>query len=214
MTRPILLLGFEPFGSHTVNPAQRIVEAYATQTFEWPVECRIAPVATRPLSEHLDHWLETLQPSAVLALGLAPTSTIRIERVAVNLADFRIPDAEGQQPIDQKIESLGPDAYFSTLPTRGLQRELNLQGIPSTLSETAGTYVCNWLLYQLLHRAQTTKSSFIAGFIHIPHLPEMIASSLRTSSAVASLPPSMCFPTQMRAIQIALRYIHGYLMSQ
>lgn len=100
---------------------------------------------------------------------------ITVERVAINVDDARIPDNKGQQPIDEPIVANGPAACFSTLPIKAIVSALRQQGIPASVSQTAGTFVCNHVMYGLLHQLQG-KSGQKGGFIHIPYLPEQAAA--------------------------------------
>jgi pyroglutamyl-peptidase len=202
----ILLLGFEPFDGHDINPSARIVDAL-TQHHPLPGTCgAILPVDEHGVRSQLPALLEATQPHAILALGLGGGPAIRIERIAVNLADFRIPDAKGHQPTDAPIEPHGPDAYFSTLPCRELFTQLNQSHIPTTLSDTAGTYLCNFLLYQLLHYASSHPSRPTAGFVHLPMLPEMAAKAA-LATPPKPIPPSMHFSTMLRAVQLIVRQL-------
>ena len=120
--------------------------------------------------------LEEAHPAAVLCLGEATRRpAISIERVAVNLLDFRIPDNAGAQITDQPIREDGPAAYFSTLPVRALLNALHGSKLPAELSLTAGSYLCNQIFYTLMHALAAQGSKVTAGFIHLPALPEQAA---------------------------------------
>ena len=120
--------------------------------------------------------LETYQPRLTIAVGQAGGRVdITVERVAINVDDARIPDNKGQQPIDEPIVANGPAACFSTLPIKAIVSALRQQGIPASVSQTAGTFVCNHVMYGLLHQLQG-KSGQKGGFIHIPYLPEQAAA--------------------------------------
>ena len=111
------------------------------------------------------------RPDAVLCVGQAGgRAAITPERVAINLMDARIPDNAGFQPVDQPVVPGGPDAYFATLPVRRMAETIEKAGIPAQISNTAGTYVCNCLLYTLLHTAAVEYPGMPGGFIHVPYV--------------------------------------------
>lgn len=111
-------------------------------------------------------------PDWVLCVGVAADrNTISIERVAVNLDDARLPDNDGEQPLDRPAVKGGPAAYFSTLPLRAMVARLKKENIPCELSMSAGTFVCNHVFYALMHLTAQSGSQFRAGFVHVPDLP-------------------------------------------
>lgn len=209
MTPTILLLGFAPFGPYTQNPTQQLAEALADHA-PW-LRTSVLPVDRHKAAKLADQATSTHKPHAVLAMGLGSGPVIRMERVAVNIADFRIPDTTGQQPIDQPIVADGPAAHFSTLPMRAMMEKLNQHGIPSILSETAGTYLCNLLLYHLLHHADAHQTPYLAGFVHVPLLPEMVAQRLQQPFSTGPIPPSMSLSVMQKGIILALDTIHTTL---
>lgn len=177
MSKTILLTGFEPFDGESVNPAWEAVKALDG--------CDIAPgfrLVSRQLPcvfhqslAALDAILDELQPMLVIAVGQAGGRVdISLERVAINLDDARIPDNAAQQPVDKPVVEGAPAAYFSTLPIKAMLLALRAGGIPASVSQTAGTFVCNHLFYGLMH-ALRDSSQTRAGFVHIPYLPEQAA---------------------------------------
>ena len=116
--------------------------------------------------------LDQEQPDAVICVGQAGgRPNITVERVAINQDDARIPDNEGAQPIDRTIVEDGPAAYFSTLPIKAMVRDMKKALIPAAISNTAGTFVCNHIMYGALHYGATKQPNLKAGFVHIPYLP-------------------------------------------
>lgn len=177
MSKTVLLTGFEPFDGESINPAWEAVKALNG--------CDIAPgyrLVSRQLPcvfhqslAALGAILDELQPVLVIAVGQAGGRVdITLERVAINLDDARIPDNAGRQPIDTQVVEGGPAAYFSTLPIKAMLLALREGGIPASVSQTAGTFVCNHLFYGLMH-ALRDSSHTRAGFVHIPYLPEQAA---------------------------------------
>jgi pyroglutamyl-peptidase len=133
--------------------------------------------------------------------------------VGVNVADFRIPDNTDQQLQDLALLPDGPDAYFSTLPNRALLEDLLEAGVPATLSNTAGTYLCNMLLYLLLHRASQMECPALVGFVHLPQTPDMVAQRL-LEGALSQPPPSMALETQRAALKVILQHIETHLANK
>jgi pyroglutamyl-peptidase len=159
-----------------------------------PVENRSGPAA-------LIAAFERCQPDAVLSLGEASgRSAISVERVAVNLMDYRIPDNAGENVTDQSIAPDGPAAYFSSLPVRGIVERLHEAGVPAELSMSAGTYLCNQVFYAMLHYLAVRNLAIPAGFIHLPRLPAQAAAQ-KTSS------PSMSLETSLAGVRLAIEVI-------
>ncbi|ATG50361.1 pyroglutamyl-peptidase I [Brachybacterium vulturis] len=171
MTTDLLLTGFAPFAGAAVNEsweavrraaAQLKAQGLAVQTLELPVEFgRAGELLTAAVRAH--------RPSLVVAVGLAAGRTgISPERVAVNVRDARIPDNAGASPVDEPIVAGGPVGYFSTLPIKAMVAALD--GVPGSVSQTAGTYVCNDVFYALQHLLATDEelSGIRGGFVHVP----------------------------------------------
>ncbi|MDK2383570.1 MAG: pyroglutamyl-peptidase I [Candidatus Korarchaeota archaeon] len=193
----ILLTGFESGDDVPSNPTSELVE----QLVRNEVVGEVLPVSFRRAGERLEKLIRELRPEAVLNLGLAPERpVIRVERIAINLIDARIPDNDGEQPVDVPIDPDGPPCYFSTLPTREIVGALRGEGIPAFLSYSAGTYLCNYVMYKTLRTLDIVGLRVPAGFIHIPYSSEMAS---KMDKPVPSLPLS----TIKRAIQIALDVI-------
>ncbi|MBL8700938.1 MAG: pyrrolidone-carboxylate peptidase [Alphaproteobacteria bacterium] len=203
----ILLTGFEPFGGFAKNPSALIVEALDGRRIgPARVVGRILPVDLAGLDEALATAMSGLAPAAVVALGLAASEpVIRLERVALNVADFTTPDNTGAVARNAPLDPAGPDARLSRLPLEAILDDLLAAGIPARLSETAGLYLCNAAMYRLLDRVPAPTP---CGFIHLPPLPEQVAAQLRDRDG---RPPergaplaSMDLALQRRAVEIAL----------
>ncbi|MHA7987083.1 pyroglutamyl-peptidase I [Rathayibacter sp. CAU 1779] len=164
----VLLTGFEPFGSDAVNPSGDAVRLVASR---WRGPERlvtdILPVSFRGSAERLAELIATTDPDVVIATGLAGwRSRVSVERVAVNLIDARIPDNDGEQPVDVPSRVGAPTAVFASLPVKAIVRDIAAAGIPVALSLTAGSFVCN---HVLMHAAAWARNaSRKAGFIHVP----------------------------------------------
>lgn len=173
----VLITGFEPFGGEAVNPSWEVVRQLdgVTLAGERVVALQLPCVFGEALAV-LSAALEAQQPRLIIAVGQAGGRVdITVERVAINVDDARIPDNKGQQPIDEPIVAGGPAAYFSRLPVKAIVAALREQGIPASVSQTAGTFVCNHVMYGLLDALQD-KAGTKGGFIHIPYLPEQAAA--------------------------------------
>ncbi len=180
----ILITAFEPFQQETVNAT---MEALALLPDELPgarLTRRVLPVEFGRSVDLLCAWLDELQPDAVICLGQATgRADITPERVAINVSDARIADNAGAQPVDQPIRADGPAAWFSTLPLREMIAAMKGQGVPASLSNTAGTFVCNHLMYGLLDHLNRTGRHIPAGFVHIPATP--VQATERPSASMA-----------------------------
>ena len=180
----ILVTGFEPFGSASTNPSEQLARLLAAEDqLAGAIELftEILPVAARYAPAIVQRRLIELQPDYCVMLGLAEgRAAISIERVAINLLDFRIPDNANDQPIDEPVIAGGPDAYFSTLPVRAMQAASVEAGIPAELSLTGGAYVCNQVFYQVRHFCAMNELDIPCGFIHLPATPAMAAQAPRS----------------------------------
>ncbi|MBC7548567.1 MAG: pyroglutamyl-peptidase I [Polaromonas sp.] len=201
----VLLAGFEPFEADPVNPAWEVARALdGWQHLGATVHAVQLPCVFGRAIEKLDQAIAQWQPTLVICLGLAGgRSEVSLERVAINIDDARIADNAGQQPVDVAVVAGGPAAYFSTLPIKAIVRDLRAAGLPGTVSNTAGTFVCNHIFYALMHQLAKAPGAMQArgGFIHLPYLPEQAA---RHPGA-----PSMALETQAAALRIVIRTALG-----
>lgn len=173
----ILVTGFDPFGGETVNPAYEAVKLLpdtiaGAQIIKLQVPTRFAlsgTVLEAAVNEH--------RPDAVICVGQAGgRSAITPERVAINLADASIPDNAGDQPVDEPIRKDGAPAYFTSLPVKAMVQKMRAAGIPAALSYTAGSFVCNSLMYTLLYLIDRQYPAMRGGFIHVPYAMEQAVS--------------------------------------
>lgn len=201
-----LLTGFEPFGGDRLNPSEMVVRRFSeVGTSELPgleIHTVVLPVSFRRAGMVLRGLLDELKPDIYIGLGLsAGISFVTVERVAINVKDARIPDNDGEQPVDEPIDPDGPATYFTTLPKKAIVRRLRESGIPAAISNSAGTFLCNYVTYISLHYSARYGYPRRAGFMHLPLLPEQAATR---SGERAGIPPSMSLDTMMRAVKIAL----------
>ena len=170
----VLLTSFEAFDGRPLNSSLEVGRVLASQpppgvVLDWLV----LPVVAGKCLEQAWERIESDAPALVLALGQAAgTTALHVEQQAVNVHDFVIPDNAGNQPRQGFIHLDGPAFYPTTVPTRRILQEIQRREIPARLSTSAGTYICNHLLYGLLHRAARTRRPHQTGFIHLPLLPE------------------------------------------
>jgi pyroglutamyl-peptidase len=165
----ILLTGFEPFADHAVNPSQQIVQELDGQRIgDFKIKGLVLPVVFGEAGDSLIQTIEALNPTWVIALGLAADRNgISVERLAVNLDDASIPDNQGKQPVDQEINAGGETVYWSTLPVKKLVSALNGNGFAASLSMSAGTFVCNHVFYRLMVCLKD-RPEIKGGFVHLP----------------------------------------------
>ena len=175
MTPTILLTGFEPFGGETVNPSWEVARRLDGEEVGGArVVARVLPCVFGESLAVLYAALAELHPVLVLALGQAGgRCDLSLERVAINVDDARIVDNAGKQPIDESVVTGAPAAYFSSLPIKAMVAGLRAAGFPASVSQTAGTFVCNHVFYGLQHRLAA--SGVRSGFMHVPLLPVQAA---------------------------------------
>lgn len=167
----VLLSGFEPFAGMSHNSSWDVVEQAAATITSAEVHTVLLPVEFRRAAELLVQRIGEVEPDVVIAVGLAAgTETLRLERVGINLRDARIPDSSGAQPVDEPIDAEGRGALFSTLRLKAAHARIVEERIPVQLSLSAGTFVCNDVLYSLLAAAANADSTTPAGFVHLPDL--------------------------------------------
>jgi pyroglutamyl-peptidase len=175
----VLLTGFEPFGGSHVNPSEQVVRTLARDGVPGvALHSVILPVDRQGGPATLLNAVRALHPEAILCLGeAARRAAISIERVALNLLDYRMADNAGHQVIDEPIVPNGPAAYFVTLPVRAMLEAVRMAGIPTELSLSAGAFLCNQVTYELLHYLTTHQLDIPAGFVHLPALPEQVTNA-------------------------------------
>lgn len=165
--KTLLITGFEPFGSEDRNPSWEAVKALPERIGDRKLIKLLLPVEFGRAAGLAVKAADECHADAVLSVGLAGGRTaVTPEAVGVNVRDAAIPDNAGLMPAGDPIEPDGPAAYFSTLPVREMTAAIAAAGVPARLSYTAGTYVCNDVLYSLLHRFSGT--AVRAAFVHIP----------------------------------------------
>lgn len=193
----VLVTGFSPFGGEDINPAYEAIKGLEnTIQGALIIKKEISTVFGKSIEE-LEKTIEVENPDIVICVGQAGGRfDITVERVAINIDDAKIADNEGNQPMDRKIYEDGENAYFSSLPIKAIVKNIKDSGIPASISNTAGTYVCNHLMYGLLYLINNKYTHVRGGFIHVPFLPEQVVSKGNT--------PSMSIENITKAIKIAI----------
>lgn len=179
----ILVTGFDPFGGEKINPALEAVKSLPSEIHGAEIHWVEIPTVFYKAADVLETAIIRYQPDAVLCIGQAGgRASLTPERVAINQDDARIPDNQGNQPIDTPIRLDGQAAYFSTLPIKAMVQAIKEEGLPATVSNTAGTFVCNNLMYQALYLADKKFPNMRAGFMHIPYMTEQVVNKPNTAS--------------------------------
>ena len=196
----IIVTGFDPFGGEKINPSIECVKALPDIEGVELIRLEL-PTVFKESAKRLNEVINDVKPDAVLSVGQAGGRPgITMERIAINVDDARIPDNISQQPIDEAIQLDGEAAYFSTLPIKRIVKAIREAGISAEVSNSAGTFVCNHIMYQALFAATKADKPFKAGFMHIPFIPEQTADK-----------PSLPLEESTKALQIAIETIRDYL---
>jgi len=195
----ILVTGFEPFGQDNVNPSSELLKKLPSQILTADVIKLEIPVVRWKALDKIREAIKEYSPDVVLSVGqLAGRSDISIERVAINIDDYQMPDNDGNKPIDEPIIKDAPNAYFMSIPIKAIHKKLIENRMPASISNSMGTYLCNHVAYgvaNMISEYENIKS----GFIHIPILPEQAINKPKT--------PSMSLETSTRAIELVIEAI-------
>ncbi|MCS6841226.1 MAG: pyroglutamyl-peptidase I [Roseiflexus sp.] len=195
----LLVTGFEPFGGFLVNPSAELVRYFASNGTPPGAATAILPVDAMRAPRMITDLLLTHQPDFCLMLGQADGyAALSVERVAINLCDFRIPDNAGLQWVDKPIIVDGPAAYFSNAPVRDVVEAIRAAGVPANLSLSAGAYLCNMVYYIALHVCVTRQLPTRCVLIHLPSLPSQASGDSRPR-------PTMALETMYTGVCAALR---------
>ena len=198
----ILVTGFDPFGGEAVNPAWEAVQRLPKTIAGHTIQKLEIPTVFKKSKDVIASALSKGDVDVVLAIGQAGGRTeITPERVGINIDDARIADNEGQQPIDEAIQPTGAPAYFSNLPVKRMTEAIKTAGVPARLSNTAGTFVCNHILYQLGYLQDTAYPNMQFGFIHVPFIPEQVTHKPGQ--------PSMSLESIVKGLEAAIAVIDG-----
>lgn len=181
----VLVTGFDPFGGESVNPAFEAVKLLPDTIAGAEIIKLEIPTVFSKSGPAVEAGIKEHNPDIVINVGQAGgRSCVTIEQVGINLAEARIPDNAGEQPIDEPLQADGPTAYFATIPVKAIVQNIRAHGLPAHISYTAGTYVCNCVMYNVLHMAATKYPHIRAGFIHVPFATEQVIDK---ANGVASM---------------------------
>lgn len=199
----VLITGFDPFGGEKINPAWEAVRALPDNIDGIEVVKLQIPTVFKKSAKKLFENIDSVKPDVVICVGQAGGRyEFSVERVAINVDDGRIPDNDGYQPVDSPVFEDGENAYFSTLPIKAIVEEVKKAGIPAAVSNTAGTYVCNHIMYSLLYYLNKNNLNIKGGFIHVPFIPEQVVEKKNT--------PYMELIRITKALEISIKAIRDY----
>lgn len=198
----ILITGFDAFGGEKINPASLILDKIGDEIDGHKIKKLLLPTKFVGSADILEKKIRGMRPDIIISLGQAGgRSEITVERVAINIADASIADNDGKMPIDEKIRWDGENAYFSTLPIKVIVENLRKEEIPASVSNSAGTYVCNFIMYNDLYFADKYKN-ISAGFIHVPYLPSQVLDKRGMAS--------MSLENMVKAVEIIIKTSIAY----
>ena len=184
--KKLLITGFDPFGGEKINPAWEAVKLLADHIGEYELYKMEIPTVFGLAAQRVLEKAGAVQPDVILCIGQAGgRAAVTPERIGVNIRDARIPDNAGNQPRGEFCVPAGPAAYFATVPVIDMEEAVRAAGLPATVSNSAGAFVCNDVLYTLLHHYAGTDVK--VGFIHVPYLPEQGNPNLPLEDTVKAL---------------------------
>lgn len=171
----ILVTGFDPFGGEAVNPSIETVNRLPDVIAGAKIIKLEIPTSCHRSLQVIEKAIVRYDPDVVLSIGQAGgRADITVERIGINVDDYDIPDNDGSRPVDEPVAADGPDAYFVTVPIKAMVRRIREKGIPASISNTAGTFVCNHVIYGVCHLIASGYPGKRSGFIHIPYLPRQV----------------------------------------
>lgn len=196
----ILVTGFDPFGGESINPAIESVKRLPDTIAGAEIIKMEIPTVFHKSINVIDEAIKEHDPDVILSIGQAGGRyDITVERIGINCDDARIADNEGNQMIDEPVFADGPTAYFVNLPIKAMVSEIQKAGIPASVSNSAGTFVCNHITYGVRHLVETKYPGKRSGFIHIPFLPNQVLDKKGQ--------PSMALSTIIDGLSAAIKAI-------
>lgn len=184
--KKLLITGFDPFGGEKINPAWEAVKLLPDTVGQYRLYKQQIPTVFQKAGEKVLSVAREICPDVILCIGQAGgRAAVTPERVAINVRDARIDDNEGNRPVDEPCVPGGPAAYFSTVPIKKMMEAIRAAGCPAAVSDSAGTFVCNDVLYMLLHCY--FGSHVQVGFVHVPFLPQQGKPFLELEETVRAL---------------------------
>nr|WP_072514666.1 pyroglutamyl-peptidase I [Ndongobacter massiliensis] len=196
----VLVTGFDPFGGESINPALESIKKLPKEIAGAQIVTLEIPTVIGKSVDKIRAKVEEEKPDVVLSIGQAGgRPDLTVERIGINVDDCRIPDNEGNQPVDEPVAADGPAAYFVTIPIKAMVQKMLENGYPASISNTAGTFICNHVCYGVAHLAATKYPKMRTGFMHIPFLPEQVLDKRNM--------PSMSLETIVGGITCAIEAI-------
>ncbi len=200
----VLVTGFAPFEGFAVNSSWQGVEGLPGQIGGFRLQKLLLPVSFRGAWPAVEKAIRELRPEIVICTGLAAKrECLSVERAAINVNDARIADNDDFQPIDRVIDYSAPNAYFTGLPMRRIIDRIAAGGISASLSDSAGTYVCNDVMFRLMHLIANEMPEIMGGFIHVPATPEMLMNSAMLQAGAGRV-AGLALPEIIRGLQVAI----------
>jgi pyroglutamyl-peptidase len=194
----VLITGFDPFDKETINPSYEAIKLLKNNIKNTEIIKVEIPTVFKKSIIQLEKHIDLHNPDIIISVGQAGgRSDFSLERIAINLDDARIPDNEQNQPIDEKIFNDGDCAYFSNLPIKSMVKKIRDNGLPASISNTAGTFVCNHIMYGILYLIEKKYPGKKGGFIHVPYVPEQ--TILKPCS------PSMSLDNITKCLELAIK---------
>lgn len=196
----LLVTGFDPFGGEKINPSIETVKRLPGEIAGAKIIKLEIPTVCGRSVEVIEEAIIRYDPDVILSIGQAGgRADISVERIGINVDDFRIPDNEGNQRTDEPIDPQGPDAYFVKVPVKAMAERIRERNIPASVSNTAGTFVCNHVIYGVCRLIDVKYPGKRSGFIHIPYLPQQVLDKRNT--------PSMSQELMVEAVTAAIEAI-------
>lgn len=201
--KKVLISGFGDWAGSSANPAKGVADALDGAAIEGAAVSKIiAPSVFAEMVGVVTDEIDRIKPDIVIMLGeFCWRSMLTVERLAQNLIDatrYDMGDEAGSRPQDAPVAPGGPVAYYATLPIRAMVKAMRQAGVPSDISDTAGTFGCNLLMYGVLHHIAQNALPIRAGWVHLPSLPETAALEANLGM------PSMCLETQVEGLRAAI----------
>lgn len=194
----VLITGFDPFGGENINPALEAVKMLPDTISGAEVIKLEIPTVFRKSLEKIEENILKYNPDIVISVGQAGGRyDITPERIAINIDDARIPDNEKNQPLDISIFEDGQNAYFSNLPIKAMVNEVRSASLPASVSNTAGTFVCNHVMYGILYMIDKKYPNIKGGFIHVPYIPSQVVTKPNM--------PSMSLENIAKALELCIK---------
>lgn len=182
----LLITGFDPFGGQKINSAWEAVRLLPDQVGKYEVYKLQIPTIFAVAADRVMEEARRIEPDVILCIGQAgERGAVTPERIGINVRTARIPDNAGNQPVEQPVVDEGPDGLFATVPVAAMTQAIQAVGLPGATSNSAGTFVCNDVLYTLLYHYRET--AVRVGFIHVPYLPEQGSPNLPLEDIMRAL---------------------------